>query len=130
LTTPPRTNVRRQGCRREVGVSAREGTREQQRSARMSVPFREASIDLAAIAHNVSRLRSITGVPVIGVVKANGYGHGAAEVATAALAGGATRLGTATIEESLALRRAGITAPLMAWLHAPDRRFDDAVEAR
>ncbi|WP_313477396.1 alanine racemase [Microbacterium sp.] len=96
----------------------------------MSTPFREASIDLGAIAHNVSRLRSITGVPVIGVVKANGYGHGAAEVATAALAGGATRLGTATIEESLALRRAGITAPLMAWLHAPDRRFDDAVEAR
>ncbi|MEJ6554677.1 alanine racemase [Microbacterium esteraromaticum] len=93
-------------------------------------PFREATIDLGAIAHNVRRLRSLTGVEVIGVVKANAYGHGAPEVATAALAGGATRLGTATLEEALALRKAGITAPLMAWLHAHDRRFDDAVEAR
>jgi alanine racemase len=63
------------------------------------IPFREATIDLGAIAHNVGRLRSLTGVEVIGVVKANAYGHGAPEVATAALAGGATRLGTATLEE-------------------------------
>src|SRR5690606_29572319 len=48
---------------------------------------------------------------------------------TAALAGGATRLGTATLDESFALRRAGITAPLMCWLHAPGQRFDVAVEA-
>jgi len=91
--------------------------------------FREATIDLSAVTENVRHLRTLTGVQVIGVVKANGYGHGAAAVATAALAGGATRLGTATLEESLALRRAGITAPLVAWLHAPGRRFDDAVEA-
>ncbi|BDZ39160.1 alanine racemase [Microbacterium suwonense] len=92
-------------------------------------PFREATIDLGAIAHNVRHLRELTGVDVIGVVKANGYGHGAAAAATAALAGGAARLGTATLEESFALRRAGITAPLMAWLHEPGRRFHDAVEA-
>lgn len=92
-------------------------------------PFREATIDLGAIAHNVQHLRALTGVDVIGVVKANGYGHGAPAVATAALAGGATRLATATLEESFALRRAGITAPLLAWLHEPGRRFDDAVEA-
>ncbi|GAA3930328.1 alanine racemase [Microbacterium soli] len=92
-------------------------------------PFREAAIDLGAVSENVRTLRTLTGVQVIGVVKADGYGHGAAAVATAALAGGATRLGTATIEESLALRRAGITAPLLAWLHEPGRRFDDAVEA-
>ncbi|WCM56091.1 alanine racemase [Microbacterium sp. EF45047] len=92
-------------------------------------PFREATIDLDAIADNVSHLRRLTGVPVIAVVKADGYGHGAAAAATAALAGGASRLATATIEESLALRRAGVTAPLMAWLHEPGRRFDDAAEA-
>ncbi|SJN26936.1 Alanine racemase [Microbacterium esteraromaticum] len=92
-------------------------------------PFREATIDLGAIAENIRHFRSLTGVQVIGVVKADGYGHGAAAAATAALAGGASRLGTATIEESLALRRAGITAPLIAWLHEPGRRFDDAVEA-
>jgi alanine racemase len=95
----------------------------------MTHPFREATIDLSAIAANVRHLRALTGVQVIGVVKANGYGHGAAAVATAALAGGATRLGTATLEESFALRRDGITAPLVAWLHAPGQRFDDAVAA-
>lgn len=92
-------------------------------------PFREATISLDAIADNVRHFRALTGVQVIGVVKANAYGHGAAAVAIAALAGGATRLGTATLDEALALRRAGITAPLMAWLHEPGRRFADAVEA-
>ncbi|MFC7788651.1 alanine racemase [Microbacterium sp. MAHUQ-60] len=92
-------------------------------------PFREATIDLSAIAENVRHLRALTGVQLIGVVKANAYGHGAAAVATAALAGGAERLGTATLEESFALRRAGITAPLVCWLHAPGQRFDGAVEA-
>ncbi|UNK70089.1 alanine racemase [Microbacterium sp. H1-D42] len=92
-------------------------------------PFREATISLDAIADNVRHLRALTGVAVIGVVKANAYGHGAPAVAIAALAGGATRLGTATLDEALALRRAGITAPLLAWLHEPGRRFDDAVEA-
>lgn len=92
-------------------------------------PFREATIDLGAISDNMQHLRRLTGVDVIAVVKANGYGHGAAEVAIAALAGGAKRVGTATLDESFALRRAGITAPLVAWLHEPGRRFDDAVEA-
>ncbi|MBY6060343.1 alanine racemase [Microbacterium esteraromaticum] len=92
-------------------------------------PFREATISLDAIADNVRHLRALTGVEVFGIVKADAYGHGAPAVATAALAGGATRLGTATLDESFALRRAGITAPLMAWLHEPGRRFDDAVEA-
>ncbi|MGB3377062.1 MAG: alanine racemase, partial [Microbacterium sp.] len=70
----------------------------------MTRPFREATVDLSAIAENVRHLRTLTGVQVIGVVKANGYGHGAPAVATAALAGGATRIGTATLEESFALR--------------------------
>ena len=44
------------------------------------------------------------------VVKADGYGHGAAQVGRAALAAGAAELGVATIDEALALRRDGITA--------------------
>lgn len=92
-------------------------------------PFREATISLDAIADNVRHIRALTGVPVFGIVKADGYGHGAASVATAALAGGAVRLGTATLDEAFALRRAGITAPVFSWLHEPLRRFDDAVEA-
>ncbi|GAA4486072.1 alanine racemase [Microbacterium panaciterrae] len=95
----------------------------------MTAPFREATIDLAAISDNTRQLRRLTGVEVIGVVKADAYGHGAASAAVAALAGGATRLGVATVEEALELRRQGVNARILAWLHAPGRRFDDAAEA-
>lgn len=92
----------------------------------MSVPFREASIEMDAIADNTRHLRRLTGVEVIAVVKANGYGHGATASAVAALSGGATRLGVAEIPEALALRRAGINAPIVAWLHEPGERFEEA----
>lgn len=90
--------------------------------------MREAIIDVEAIADNVRQLRRLTGVEVIAVVKADGYGHGAARSAAAALAGGATRIGVADIAEALALRRAGIDAPILAWLHAPGASFGEAVE--
>lgn len=92
----------------------------------MSGLFRAAHIDAGAISDNVRHLRRLTGTELFAVVKAEGYGHGAVTAAVAALAGGATRLGTADLGEALALRRAGITAPLMCWLHAPGQRFDDA----
>lgn len=47
----------------------------------------------------------------------------------AALAGGATRIGVSDITEALALRRAGITAPILAWLHAPGTSFREAAAA-
>ena len=92
----------------------------------MTIPFREAVIDLDAVADNVRHFRRLTGVEVIAVVKANAYGHGAAASAVAALAGGATRLGVAEIAEALDLRRQGVHAPIMAWLHAPGERFTQA----
>lgn len=95
----------------------------------MTAPFREARIDLDAIADNTRHLGRLTGAQIIAVVKANAYGHGAAGAAVAALAGGATRLGTATIDEALDLRRQGVNAPILSWLHEPGRRFDDAAEA-
>lgn len=90
--------------------------------------MREARIDVGAIEHNVRQLRRLTGVEVLAVVKADGYGHGAGRSAAAALAGGATRLGVADVAEALALRRAGIDAPILAWLHAPGASFGEAVE--
>jgi len=63
------------------------------------------------------------------VVKADGYGHGAVAVGRAALAAGVAELGVATIGEALALRSAGITAPVLAWLHPPGTEFDDALNA-
>jgi len=92
----------------------------------VTVPFREATVDLDAIADNVRHFRRLTGVEVIAVVKANAYGHGAAAAAVAALSGGATRLGVAEIPEALELRRQGVHAPIMAWLHAPGERFEQA----
>lgn len=91
--------------------------------------LREALIDTSAITENVRHLRRLTDSDVIAVVKADGYGHGAVRSAVAALAGGANRLGVAEIAEGLALRRAGIDAPILAWLHAPGASFVEAAAA-
>jgi alanine racemase len=89
-----------------------------------------AVVDLDAVAHNVGVLREHAGsAAVMAVVKADGYGHGASRVAQAALRAGAAELGVATVEEALALRRDGITAPVLAWLHAPATDFAPALVA-
>ncbi|WP_431964213.1 alanine racemase [Nocardia sp. bgisy134] len=78
----------------------------------------ETVVDLDAIAHNVRVLREYAGdAAVMVVVKADGYNHGAAEVARTALAAGARELGTTTIPEALQLRAAGIDAPILCWLN-------------
>ncbi|KQZ86309.1 alanine racemase [Microbacterium sp. Root166] len=92
--------------------------------------LREARIDVGAIEDNVRHLRRLTDAEVIAVVKADGYGHGAVRSALAALAGGATRLGVAEVAEAIALRRAGIDAPIVAWLHAPGASFAEAAAQR
>lgn len=80
----------------------------------------EAVVDLGAVRHNVATLRAASPTAeLMAVVKADGYGHGAVAVAGAALAAGASWLGVATPEEALDLRAAGITAPVLAWLHLP-----------
>ncbi len=91
---------------------------------------RSAEIDLEAVRHNVRRLAAVASpAKVMAVVKADAYGHGAVPVARAALSAGASWLGTAHISEALALRAAGIEAPLLAWLHTPDSNFAAAVAA-
>ncbi|OBJ72204.1 alanine racemase [Mycobacterium sp. 1274756.6] len=90
----------------------------------------EAAIDLGAIAHNIGVLREKAGsAQVMAVVKADGYGHGAAAVARAAVGAGAAELGVATIDEALALRADGVTAPVLAWLHRPGTDFAPALAA-
>src|SRR3984885_5156943 len=89
----------------------------------------ESVVDLGAIQHNVRVLREHAGsAQVMAVVKADGYGHGATRVAHAALAAGAAELGVATIDEALALRADGITAPVLAWLHPPGIDFAPALQ--
>ena len=89
-----------------------------------------AIVDLDAIRDNTAALAGHAGsAAVLAVVKADGYGHGLVPAARAALAGGATWLGTAQLDEALALRAAGITAPVLSWLYAPGAPFAEAVEA-
>jgi alanine racemase len=89
----------------------------------------EVVVDLDAIAANTATLRERVGRPLMAVVKADGYGHGLVPAARAALAGGADALGVAVLEEALALRAAGVPAPLLAWLHAPGTDYAAALAA-
>ena len=72
-------------------------------------------VDHAAITHNLAVIRHLAGAgkQVIGVVKANAYGHGDVEVSRTLLAAGVERLGVATLGEGLKLRAAGIDAPIL-----------------
>lgn len=82
----------------------------------------QLSVSLTAIQENAALMRGTCRTPVMAVVKAEGFGMGAERAARAALAGGASELGVATCSEAIALRRAGITVPILAWLlheHAP-----------
>ncbi|MFC9314577.1 alanine racemase [Streptomyces nigra] len=90
-----------------------------------------AEIDLAALRANVRTLRGrAPGAALMAVVKADAYGHGALPCARAALEAGATWLGTATPEEALALRAAGIHGVrMMCWLWTPGGPWQEAIEA-
>ncbi len=71
-------------------------------------------IDLSALKHNIQAIRDkVSPAKVLAVVKANAYGHGAIEVSKTVLANGADYLGVACIEEGIALRDAGIQAPIL-----------------
>ncbi|MEX2288771.1 MAG: alanine racemase [Mycobacteriales bacterium] len=91
----------------------------------------QARIELAAIRDNVAALagHAAGGAQVMAVVKADGYGHGLLPSARAALDGGAGWLGVAFLEEALALRAAGLDAPVLAWLTAPGEDRAPAVAA-
>ncbi len=88
-------------------------------------------IDLDAIAHNVSMLGAVaSGSELCAVVKADGYGHGAVEVARTALGAGASRLAVAQVAEGVTLRRAGIEAPIWVLSEPAPREYAEVVEYR
>lgn len=103
-------------------------------SATQAPPMRaRAVIDLAALRANVRSLRARSPrAALMAVLKADAYGHGALPCARAALQAGASWLGTATPQEALALRAAGITpaeARVMCWLWTPGGPWGEAIEA-
>jgi alanine racemase len=86
-------------------------------------------VDLDAVADNTRVfLRRATG-EVMAVVKADGFGHGAVDVARTALAAGATRLGVTSIAEALPLRAAGLDVPVLSWLNPVEADWTAAVGA-
>jgi alanine racemase len=89
-----------------------------------------ARVDVGAIERNCARLADVAAPAALcAVVKAGGYGHGAAQAARAALAGGATWLAVATADEAVALRAAGIGGPLLVMGALAPRELGAALEA-
>ncbi|MEA2971926.1 MAG: alanine racemase [Actinomycetota bacterium] len=87
-----------------------------------------AEVDLAAIRHNVGVLAALAApARVCAVVKAGAYGHGPVESARAALAGGASWLAVALVEEGAQLRDAGIAAPVLLLSEPPAEAMADVV---
>jgi alanine racemase len=87
-------------------------------------------IDLGALAHNISNIKKKLGndVELMAIVKADGYGHGAFEVAKVALENGAGSLGVAILEEGIELREKGIKAPMLNLFPEPKERAEKVVE--
>ncbi|NLA12077.1 MAG: alanine racemase [Firmicutes bacterium] len=102
----------------------------------MGSPFHQrptrAEIDLDCIEHNLNELCRLLGpdVAIMAVVKADGYGHGAVEVARVVLEAGASWLGVALIDEGAALRRAGIDAPILLLGHTDPADSPQLLEYR
>ncbi|MDO0912448.1 alanine racemase [Streptomyces sp. DT2A-34] len=101
-------------------------------AALRTAPLRaRAEIDLAALRANVRTLRAhAPGAALMAVVKSDAYGHGAVPCARAAVEAGAGWLGTATPEEALVLRAAGLDGVrIMCWLWTPGGPWREAIEA-
>jgi len=91
----------------------------------------QASIDLDVIAGNVAAVRErMVPTPVMAVVKAGGYGHGAVAAARAAVRGGAEWLGVVHVAEALELRAAGIDSPLLVLMAIASDDHRAAIAAR
>jgi alanine racemase len=89
-----------------------------------------AEIDLGALAHNTALLARLAApAGLCAVVKADGYGHGAAAVARTVLRAGAASLAVALVDEGVELRRAGIEAPVLLLSEPPPGSAGAAVAA-
>ncbi|UCF77913.1 MAG: alanine racemase [Candidatus Eiseniibacteriota bacterium] len=89
-------------------------------------------IDLDALGHNVQALRALVGreTKICLVVKADAYGHGAVEVARAALGAGVDMLGVATLHEGIELRRANVSSPMLVLSPSLPTEIEELIEYR
>ncbi len=89
-----------------------------------------AEIDLDCIAHNVKEIKKLLNphVKLMGVVKADAYGHGVMETAKTILKNGADCLAVAFIDEAVQLRNSGITVPILILGNSAEESIDDLIE--
>jgi alanine racemase len=84
-------------------------------------------IDLGAVRHNLQVIREVAGVPVVAVVKAGAYGHGAPAVAASLEGAGVAGFAVSLVEEGVALRDAGVRAPILVLGPALDGGHEELV---
>ncbi len=91
-----------------------------------------ATVDLAALAHNLSRIKQYLspGCEVMAVVKANAYGHGALETVQALTRQGIGRFAVASLDEGIALRQAGLSASILVLGALFEKQVSDLVAHR
>lgn len=89
-----------------------------------------AEINLDHLAHNIREVRRVTDkrALVTAVIKADGYGHGAAEIGKTLLENGADRFAVATLSEALSLRKAFRGTEIMVLGYTPEALIDEAIE--
>ena len=80
-----------------------------------------------AIRKNTAHFAALTGRRVMAVLKADAFGHGA--IARSVLDAGATSIGVTSVGEALAVRAAGVEAPILSWLNPVDADFEGAIRA-
>lgn len=88
-----------------------------------------AEIDLDAIAHNVREIKRIAGkrVEMMGVVKADAYGHGVLEVIRTLLDNGVTQLAVSMLDEAIQIRKMGIEVPILILSYTDPARAQEIV---
>ncbi|HVP69384.1 MAG TPA: alanine racemase [Anaeromyxobacteraceae bacterium] len=96
----------------------------------MPVRPTEAVVDLSAFAANYRVALEVGGRPVLAVLKANAYGHGAVPLAQELAGLGVAMIGVALVEEGVELREAGVATPILVFGAAYDGRYDLLVEHR
>ena len=92
----------------------------------MNLDSTQLIIDLDAIRHNIRAVHERAGVPVMAIIKADAYGHGAVEIARH-IDGDCAFFGVSSILEALELRQAGIEKPILILGYTPVATFPEAI---